>query len=177
MTQEWARAPIDDDKARGIDESRGPQEWAPIEDDRQLRQREGPTRVDTHQRRQTSHNWDGVRDPLEFEPVKKSFRISVQEERLRTRTVTRRQLPITAAYACTDYRAQGQTISALVIDIGTPPSGGLSLFNLYVAMSRSGRKRQHPLLRNFDEKFFKAAQVPEPDPAPVPPPLSSGSFV
>ncbi|KAF9230448.1 hypothetical protein BU15DRAFT_57226, partial [Melanogaster broomeanus] len=43
---------------------------------------------------------------------------------------------ITAAYACTDYRAQGQTISALVIDIGTPPSGGLSLFNLYVAMSR-----------------------------------------
>ncbi|KAF9243726.1 hypothetical protein BU15DRAFT_42741, partial [Melanogaster broomeanus] len=39
---------------------------------------------------------------------------------------------ITAAYACTDYRAQGQTLPAVVIDIGTPPTGELSLFNLYV---------------------------------------------
>ncbi|KIK29693.1 hypothetical protein PISMIDRAFT_88311, partial [Pisolithus microcarpus 441] len=33
--------------------------------------------------------------------------------------------------------AQGQTIPFVIIDIATPPSGGLSLFNLYVALSRS----------------------------------------
>ncbi|KAF9230655.1 hypothetical protein BU15DRAFT_34529, partial [Melanogaster broomeanus] len=32
------------------------------------------------------------------------------------------------AYACTDYCAQGQTLTAVVINIGTPPTGGLSLF-------------------------------------------------
>ncbi|KIK79261.1 hypothetical protein PAXRUDRAFT_161741 [Paxillus rubicundulus Ve08.2h10] len=78
-----------------------------------------------------------------------------------THTVSRRQLPITAAYACTDYRSQGQTLPAVVVDIGSPPSGGLSLFNLYVALSHSrGRETIH-LLRDFDEKYFKVPQVHE----------------
>ncbi|KAJ3874322.1 hypothetical protein F5051DRAFT_336020 [Lentinula edodes] len=44
---------------------------------------------------------------------------------------------MTAAYAFTDYRAQGQTIRSVLVDIGKPPTGTLSLFNLYVALSRS----------------------------------------
>ncbi|OAX36992.1 hypothetical protein K503DRAFT_694053, partial [Rhizopogon vinicolor AM-OR11-026] len=36
---------------------------------------------------------------------------------------------ITPAYAFTDYRSQGQTISHTIIDIGTPPTGGLMPFN------------------------------------------------
>ncbi|KAF8845321.1 hypothetical protein BDN67DRAFT_961632 [Paxillus ammoniavirescens] len=40
-----------------------------------------------------------------------------------------RQLPLTAAYAFTDYRAQGKTINPVIVDIGTP-------FNVYVALSR-----------------------------------------
>src|ERR1700730_10210098 len=34
------------------------------------------------------------------------------------RVVHRRQYPLTAAYAFTDYRAQGQTILHVIIDIG-----------------------------------------------------------
>ncbi|KAI6025363.1 hypothetical protein BKA83DRAFT_4052165 [Pisolithus microcarpus] len=44
---------------------------------------------------------------------------------------------MTAAYAFMDYRAQGQTIPFVIVDIATPPSGGLSLFNLYIALSQS----------------------------------------
>ncbi|KAJ3897534.1 hypothetical protein F5879DRAFT_813832 [Lentinula edodes] len=43
---------------------------------------------------------------------------------------------MTAAYAFTDYRAQGQTIPSVLVDIGKPPTGTLSLFNLYVALSQ-----------------------------------------
>ncbi|KAI5994164.1 hypothetical protein EDD15DRAFT_2107169, partial [Pisolithus albus] len=46
---------------------------------------------------------------------------------------------MTAAYAFTDYRSQGQTLPSVLIDIATPPSGGLNLFNLYVALSRNDR--------------------------------------
>ncbi|KAJ7031922.1 hypothetical protein C8F04DRAFT_959572 [Mycena alexandri] len=53
------------------------------------------------------------------------------------KTVKRQQYPLTAAYAFTDYRSQGQMLPYVIVDIGTPPTGGLSLFNLYVALSRS----------------------------------------
>ncbi|KAI5984330.1 hypothetical protein EDD15DRAFT_2115244, partial [Pisolithus albus] len=53
---------------------------------------------------------------------------------------------ITAAYAFTDYRSQGQTLDSVIVDIATPPSGGLNLFNLYVALSRNDR------LENENEK-------------------------
>ncbi|KAJ3862240.1 hypothetical protein EV359DRAFT_45559 [Lentinula novae-zelandiae] len=36
---------------------------------------------------------------------------------------------MTAAYAFTDYQPQG------LVDIGKPPTGTLSLFNLYMALS------------------------------------------
>ncbi|KAJ7859931.1 hypothetical protein B0H14DRAFT_2350877, partial [Mycena olivaceomarginata] len=35
------------------------------------------------------------------------------------------------------HRSQGQTLPYVFVNIATPPSGGLSLFNLYVALSRS----------------------------------------
>ncbi|KIK96551.1 hypothetical protein PAXRUDRAFT_138191, partial [Paxillus rubicundulus Ve08.2h10] len=66
-----------------------------------------------------------------------------------------------AAYACTDCRAQGQTIPAVIVDIGSPPTGGLGLFNLYVALSHGRGRETIRLLRAFDEKYFKVAQVHE----------------
>ncbi|THU83027.1 hypothetical protein K435DRAFT_690335 [Dendrothele bispora CBS 962.96] len=45
---------------------------------------------------------------------------------------------MTSAYAFTDYRSHGQTIPYVLVDIGKPPTGKLSLFNLYVALSRKG---------------------------------------
>ncbi|OAX34181.1 hypothetical protein K503DRAFT_774841, partial [Rhizopogon vinicolor AM-OR11-026] len=48
----------------------------------------------------------------------------------------------------------GQTISHTIIDIGTPPTGGLTSFNVYVALSRSRGQDNIQLLRDFDEKLL-----------------------
>ncbi|KAF8574219.1 hypothetical protein K439DRAFT_1373013 [Ramaria rubella] len=72
-----------------------------------------------------------------------------------TKTVKRIQLPLMAAYAFMDYRLQGQTIPHVIVDIGTPPSGGkLSMFNLYVALSRSSGQETVWLLRDFNKNIF-----------------------
>ncbi|KAH7925604.1 hypothetical protein BV22DRAFT_1010859 [Leucogyrophana mollusca] len=68
---------------------------------------------------------------------------------------------MTAAFAFTDYRSQGQTIPTVLVDIATPPTGGLNLFNLYVALSRSSGRSTIRLLRDFDDKLFQAAHSPE----------------
>ncbi|KIK10975.1 hypothetical protein PISMIDRAFT_123542 [Pisolithus microcarpus 441] len=61
---------------------------------------------------------------------------------------------MTNAYAFTDYWAQGQTIPYVIVDIAKPPSGGLNLFNLYVALSRSSGRRSIRLLRDFEDTIF-----------------------
>jgi hypothetical protein len=76
------------------------------------------------------------------------------------RTVTRHQFPMSLAYALTDYRAQGQTIPRVYVDIASPPTGGLSLFSLYVALSRSSGRGTIRLLRDFDENLFKKTHSP-----------------
>ena len=73
----------------------------------------------------------------------------------------RRQFPVTPAYAFTDYRSQGQTIPHVIDDIASPPTGGLSLFNLYVALSQSSGRSTVRLLRDFDAKVFLAAHSAE----------------
>ena len=62
---------------------------------------------------------------------------------------------MTAAYAFTDYRSQGQTLPMVIVDIKSPPGPGkLSLFNIYVALSRSSGQETIRLLRDFDEDVF-----------------------
>jgi ATP-dependent exoDNAse (exonuclease V) alpha subunit len=65
------------------------------------------------------------------------------------------QLPLTPAYAFTDYHTQGQTIPHVIIDLATPPSGGLTLFNAYVALSQSRTRRHAKLQRAFEDKLFQ----------------------
>jgi ATP-dependent exoDNAse (exonuclease V) alpha subunit len=82
-------------------------------------------------------------------PLQRQIKISKGEN------VNRKQLPITGAYAFTDYRAQGQTIERVIVDIASPPTGDLTPFHVYVALSR-GRGRQYiKLLRGFDSKHFQ----------------------
>ena len=93
---------------------------------------------------------------IPIEPVFTTYHIKVSVgRRIVQRTVKRKQFPLTAAYAFTDYRSQGQTIPYVVVDIATPPTGGLSLFNLYVALSRSSGRDSIRLLRDFDDKLFE----------------------
>lgn len=68
-----------------------------------------------------------------IKPITKSFRVKMGSDFI---SVSRTQLPLTPAYAFTDYRVQGQTIRPVIIDIGHPPSGELTPFNVYVALSR-----------------------------------------
>lgn len=68
--------------------------------------------------------------------------------------IHRLQLPLTAAYAFTDYKAQGQTIECVIVDLGKTPTAGLTPFNAYVALSRSRGRQTIRLLRDFDEKLF-----------------------
>jgi hypothetical protein len=101
-------------------------------------------------------------------PIAKTFSINVPssnplDSRSTRKTVKCLQLPITGAYAFTDYRSQGQTIPQVIVDIATPPDTGrcLSLFNVYVALSRSAGRQTIRLLRDFDEKTFLQPQDSE----------------
>jgi len=101
---------------------------------------------------------DGV---IPITPASKSFQISYSMQnssgqlQKQQKTVTRRQFPITGAYALTDYRSQGQTLKTVIVDLAKPPSGGeLSLFNIYVALSRSSGRDSIRLLRDFDPAIF-----------------------
>ena len=67
---------------------------------------------------------------------------------------------MTAAYAFTDYRSQGQTLPYVIIDIAKPPTGALDLFNLYVALSHSSGRESIRLLRDFDDELFKKSHDP-----------------
>jgi len=69
-------------------------------------------------------------------------------------TVARQQLPVTPAYAFTDYCSQAQTIEHCIIDLSTPPTGKLTPFNTYVALSQSHGRNTVRLLRDFDEHLF-----------------------
>ena len=64
---------------------------------------------------------------IPVEPASHTYHISCQgsEGNIITRTVRRRQFPMTPAYAFTDYRSQGQTLAAVIIDLATPPTGKL----------------------------------------------------
>jgi ATP-dependent exoDNAse (exonuclease V) alpha subunit len=84
-------------------------------------------------------------------PAESKIRLQLSTK---TVTVTRRQLPLTPAYAFTDYRAQGQTLERVIVDLGRPPTGKLTPFNAYVALSRSSGRETIKLLRDFDEELF-----------------------
>jgi hypothetical protein len=85
-------------------------------------------------------------------PITKKFNITIGGSSM---VVSRTQLPITAAYAFTDYRAQGQTIAPVIVDIGRPPTGTITPFNVYVALSRAKGRDSIRLLRDFDERLLQ----------------------
>ena len=98
------------------------------------------------------------------EPSSTTYRMTMTTKRGKKgpRTVQSRQFPITAAYAFTDYRSQGRTITYVLVDIQVtpPPRDILSLFNFYVALSRSFGKDTIRLLRDFDDDIFRKSNDP-----------------
>jgi len=84
-------------------------------------------------------------------PSRATFTVNMKNG---THSICRRQLALTPGYAFTDYKSQGQTIEYVLIDISQPPSGSLSPFNAYVALSRSRGRETIRILRSFDEQLF-----------------------
>ena len=82
-------------------------------------------------------------------------RFNVEAENGKRYRVLRRQYAMTPGYAFTDYKLQGQTIEYVIIDIAKPPTGSLSPFAVYVALSRSRGRDTIRLLRDFDEELFQ----------------------
>lgn len=83
-------------------------------------------------------------------PSQKKFRLGGRSGS----TIARKQLALTAAYAFTDFKSQGQTIENVIIDLAKTPSGKLTGFNAYVALSRSRGRNTIRLLRDFDSTLF-----------------------
>jgi len=54
------------------------------------------------------------------------------------------------------YQKDKQYLTSL-LDIASPPTGMLSLFNLYVALSRSLGRSTIRLLGDFNEKLFQSS--------------------
>ncbi len=101
---------------------------------------------------------------IPVEPIKQSMQITLERDGAAPlkRSVTRSQFPMTPAYAFTDYRSQGQTIPTVLVDLKSPPPPApLTLFNLYVALSRSSGRGSIRLLRDFEDKPFLDQHVPE----------------
>ena len=94
--------------------------------------------------------------PLRVIPLTPSLaNVSITDRTGKKVKVVRRQYAMTVGYTFTDYKSQGQTIEYVIIDIGKPPTGALSPFSIYVALSRSrGRDTIH-LLRDFDINLFQ----------------------
>lgn len=94
--------------------------------------------------------------PAGIIPLTPSVAKFVVTDRTRKKvSISRRQYAMTAGYAFTDYKAQGQTIEYVIIDIGKPPTGSLSAFSVYVALSRSRGRNTIRLLRDFDPNLFQ----------------------
>jgi ATP-dependent exoDNAse (exonuclease V) alpha subunit len=88
---------------------------------------------------------------IPISPSKVRFSIEVEEGKVK---LERSQLAIVPGYAFTDYKAQGQTMECVIIDIAKPPSGALSPFSVYVALSRSRGRKTIRILRDFDPALF-----------------------
>ncbi|KAF8809982.1 hypothetical protein BYT27DRAFT_7209905 [Phlegmacium glaucopus] len=96
--------------------------------------------------------FDGLEEGIiPISPSLLKFSVKVNGERLK---LERRQIAIVPGYAFTDYKAQGQTLECIIIDIAKPPSGTLSPFNVYVALSRSRGRKTIRILRDFDPELF-----------------------
>ena len=96
---------------------------------------------------------DGLsQNVISIAPVKKTFVINQNGMKV---SVTRSQLPLTLAYAFTDYRSQGQMLQPVLVDIVPPPYGCLTPFNIYVALSRGTGRDNIRLIRDFDHTFLQ----------------------
>ena len=101
---------------------------------------------------QTSTVFEGTPPgTIPISPSMVQFTVDVNVEKVK---LERRQLAIVPGYIFTNYKAQGQTMECIIVDISKPPSGSLSPFSMYVVLSRSRGQKMIHILRDFDPTLF-----------------------
>jgi len=123
-----------------------------VDDEGAIRLKYPPALIKFRPNKGSNINFEGLDEgivPIIPSVVTFKIKFDGQEE-----SVRRRQYAMTAGYAFTDYKAQGQTIEYVIIDIAQPPNKGLTAFSAYVALSRSRGRQSIRLLRPFDENLF-----------------------
>ncbi|KAG8728410.1 hypothetical protein FRC12_021771 [Ceratobasidium sp. 428] len=141
----------------------GPEEPAFNEADPVVKLTRLPTYILVRLNRTQASSLPGLEDGvIPVVPAEQGYRITIliaqrnRQVKEITRSVKRLQFPITPAYAFTDYRSQGQTISAAIVGIAEPPTGGeLKRANVYVALSRCSGRDSIRILRNFNQNILK----------------------
>ena len=98
------------------------------------------------------HRAQGGSNTLCKEKLSDTFTVNKDGSKI---TVNRTQLPLTLAYTFTDYRSQGQTFDPVIVDIGPPPCGHLTPFNICVALSKGTGRDRIQLLRDFDTSLLQ----------------------
>jgi hypothetical protein len=90
-------------------------------------------------------------------PREERFTINPKCPELGTKSVEvkRIQFPLTPAYACTAYKAQGKTMSKVIIDLSQPPTGKIDSNYAYVALSRAKSIADILILRPFSILMLK----------------------
>ncbi|KAJ7596130.1 hypothetical protein C8J56DRAFT_775633 [Mycena floridula] len=61
---------------------------------------------------------------------------------------------MTASYAFTHEKSQGQTLDTVLVDLAPHPGGELTLFHVYVALSHSKGRSSIHILRDFSSNLF-----------------------
>jgi hypothetical protein len=122
------------------------------DDDGCIRLRYPPPVVYFEPDMQTDIVFEGVpKGIIPILPSKVGFSVEGEEGKIK---LDRRQIAIVPGYAFTDYKAQGQTMGCVIVDISKPPTGKLSPFSVYVALSRSAGRNSIRILRDFDPELF-----------------------
>ena len=90
-------------------------------------------------------------------PSLANFSITDRTQLEKKNKIIRRQYPMAAGYAFTDYKSQGQTIEYVIIDIGKPPTGTLTILQLRGTFTkqRKGHTIRLLTLRDFDINLFQ----------------------
>lgn len=102
---------------------------------------------------ETNTTFQGLSDGIiPISPSMMRFSVDIDGEKVK---LERRQLAIVPAYMFTDYKSQGQTMEHVIVDILKPPTGMLSPFSVYIALSRSRRRMMTiHILIDFDPVLF-----------------------
>jgi hypothetical protein len=66
------------------------------------------------------------------------------------------QIPLTSAFALSDYRVQSQGLKTFIPDLKKPPTGKLRLENLYVILSRAIDWENMAILRPFEDSILQS---------------------